>query len=75
MTRRVKITGDLFHGQIPDGAVYVGRQAPGLRRSPYLSRPQALRDDSPRQSTRAPVLKTLRRLRDVRGYYNFPSTR
>jgi hypothetical protein len=28
MTRRVKVTGDLFHGQVPDGAVYVGRQAP-----------------------------------------------
>jgi hypothetical protein len=37
MTRRVKVTGDLFHGRIPDGAVYVGRQAPGLRRSPYAN--------------------------------------
>jgi hypothetical protein len=37
MTRRVKVTGDLFHGQIPDGAVYVGRQAPGMRRSPYAN--------------------------------------
>jgi Domain of unknown function (DUF4326) len=35
--RRVKVTGDLFHGRIPDGAVYVGRQAPGLRRSPYAN--------------------------------------
>jgi hypothetical protein len=37
MTRRVKVTGDLFHGRIPDGAIYVGRQAPGLRRSPYAN--------------------------------------
>lgn len=37
MTRRVKVTGDLFHGQVPDGAAYVGRQAPGLRRSPYAN--------------------------------------
>jgi hypothetical protein len=27
MTRRVKVSGDLFHGPIPDGAVYVGRYA------------------------------------------------
>lgn len=33
--RRVKVTGDLFHGRIPDGAVYVGRGAPGLKASPY----------------------------------------
>jgi Domain of unknown function (DUF4326) len=37
MTRRVKVAGDLFHARIPDGAVYVGRQAPGLRRSPYAN--------------------------------------
>jgi hypothetical protein len=37
MTHRVKVTGDLFHGQIPDGAVYVGRAAPGLRRSLYAN--------------------------------------
>jgi hypothetical protein len=37
MTRRVKVTGDLFHGQVPAGAVYVGRAAPGLRRSPYAN--------------------------------------
>lgn len=35
--RRVKVTGDLFHGQVPDGAVYVGRAAPGLRRSPFAN--------------------------------------
>ena len=32
--RRVKVTGDLFHGRVPDGAVYVGRAAPGLPASP-----------------------------------------
>jgi hypothetical protein len=34
---RVKVTGDLFHGQVPDGAIYVGRAAPGLRKSPYAN--------------------------------------
>jgi Domain of unknown function (DUF4326) len=34
---RVKVTGDLFHGHIPDGAVYVGRAAPGLCKSPYAN--------------------------------------
>lgn len=32
--RRVKVAGDLFHGRVPDGAVYVGRSAPGLPASP-----------------------------------------
>jgi hypothetical protein len=27
-SRRVKVTGDLFHGQIPDGAVYIGVKPP-----------------------------------------------
>jgi len=35
--RRVKVQGDLYHGQVPSGAVYVGRQAPGLRRSPLAN--------------------------------------
>jgi hypothetical protein len=35
--RRVKVTGDLYHGQVPHGAVYVGRAAPGLRKSPYAN--------------------------------------
>jgi len=35
--QRVKVTGDLFHGQMPDSAVYVGRAAPGLRKSPYAN--------------------------------------
>jgi len=35
--QRVRVQGDLFHGRIPDGAVYVGRAAPGLPRSPYAN--------------------------------------
>lgn len=35
--RRVRVQGDLHHGQIPDGAVYVGRAAPGLPASPYAN--------------------------------------
>jgi hypothetical protein len=35
--RRVKVTGDLYHGHIPDGAVYVGRGKPGLPGSPYAN--------------------------------------
>lgn len=33
--RRVKVQGDLFHGVVPAGAVYVGRAAPGLKQSRY----------------------------------------
>ncbi len=35
MPERVQVEGDLFHGRVPAGAVYVGRQAPGLRRSKW----------------------------------------
>jgi hypothetical protein len=35
--RRVRVAGDLFHGRVPDGAVYVGRGAPGLRASCYAN--------------------------------------
>ncbi len=35
--RRVRVQGDLFHGRVPDGAVYVGRQAPGLPRSRFAN--------------------------------------
>jgi hypothetical protein len=35
--RRVKVQGDLFHGRVPEGAVYIGRAAPGLRASPYAN--------------------------------------
>lgn len=34
---RHRVTGDLFHGRVPKGAVYVGRQAVGLRRSPFAN--------------------------------------
>lgn len=37
MSVRVRVQGDLFHGRIPDGAVYVGRAAPGLKASPYAN--------------------------------------
>jgi hypothetical protein len=37
VSRRVKVPGDWFHGQVPHGAVYVGRAAPGLRKSPYAN--------------------------------------
>jgi hypothetical protein len=35
MGNRVRVQGDLFHGVIPEGAVYIGRAAPGLPRSPF----------------------------------------
>lgn len=35
MPKRVRVRGDYFHGVIPDGAIYVGRYAPGLPASPY----------------------------------------
>jgi hypothetical protein len=35
--RRVQVEGDLFHGRVPAGAVYVGRAAPGLPASPYAN--------------------------------------
>lgn len=34
----MRVEGDLFHGRIPEGAVYVGRPAPGLRGS-YFHNP------------------------------------
>ncbi|MCK2213995.1 DUF4326 domain-containing protein [Actinomadura sp. ATCC 31491] len=37
MARRVKVEGDRYHGWVPEGAVYVGRAAPGLKASPYSS--------------------------------------
>lgn len=33
--KRVKVAGDLFHGRIPPGAVYIGRAAPGLPANPW----------------------------------------
>jgi hypothetical protein len=35
--RRVRVRGDLFHGKVPEGAVYVGRAAPGLPASIYAN--------------------------------------
>lgn len=40
--RRVRVEGDLFHGRLPDvrgglPTVYVGRAAPGLRRSRWAN--------------------------------------
>lgn len=35
MNERVRVIGDLFHGLVPEGAVYVGRRAPGLPASPF----------------------------------------
>lgn len=35
--RRVRVAGDLFHGRVPEGAIYVGRAAPGLAASPYAN--------------------------------------
>ncbi|PZG14331.1 DUF4326 domain-containing protein [Nonomuraea aridisoli] len=37
MARRVRVEGDRYHGHVPEGAVYVGRAAPGLKASPYNS--------------------------------------
>jgi Domain of unknown function (DUF4326) len=33
----VRVIGDLFHGRVPDGAVYVGRGAPGLPASRWAN--------------------------------------
>ena len=33
--RRVRVQGDLYHGRVPEGAVYIGRAAPGLSASPF----------------------------------------
>lgn len=35
--QRVQVQGDLFHGRVPEGAVYIGRSAPGLPASPYAN--------------------------------------
>lgn len=37
MPGRVNVTGDRFHPRVPDGAVYVGRSAPYLKRSPFAN--------------------------------------
>lgn len=35
--RRVMVEGDLFHGRLPAGSVYVGRAAPGLPQSRWAN--------------------------------------
>jgi hypothetical protein len=35
--RRVRVSGDLYHPVVPAGAIYVGRQGFGLRRSPWAN--------------------------------------
>jgi hypothetical protein len=35
--QRVKVTGDLFHGRVPNGAVYIGRGKPGIDGSPWAN--------------------------------------
>lgn len=35
--RRVRVSGDLFHGRVPAGAVYAGRPAPGLPGSQWAN--------------------------------------
>lgn len=37
LASRVKVTGSYFQGVVPDGAVYVGRPAPGLPGSPWAN--------------------------------------
>ena len=37
--RRVKVTGDLYHGQVPDGAVYVGRAGTRTTQKPPYANP------------------------------------
>jgi len=47
--RRAKVAGDLFHGRVPDDAVYVGRAAPGLPASRYAN-PYPARIHGPRDA-------------------------
>jgi hypothetical protein len=37
MPTRTPVQGDLFHGRIPEGAIYIGRAAPGLRQSRWAN--------------------------------------
>ena len=34
---RIRVGGDLYHPVVPAGAIYVGRQGFGLRRSPWAN--------------------------------------
>ena len=51
MSRRVKVSGNYFHGQVPDGAIYVSREAPCLKRSPYAN-PFPVKTYGPAESLR-----------------------
>ncbi|MFI7576295.1 DUF4326 domain-containing protein [Micromonospora sp. NPDC049497] len=53
--RRVRVQGDLYHPVVPPGAVYVGRQGFGLRRSPWAN------PFSVRKHDRAEALRLYRR--------------
>lgn len=35
--KRAKVGGDLYHGVVPEGAVYIGRAVPGLPASQYAN--------------------------------------
>lgn len=37
MPERVKVTGGMYRGKVPPGAVYVGRAMPGLKQSPFAN--------------------------------------
>jgi hypothetical protein len=59
--RRVRVTGDYFHGQVPSGSVYVGRHAPGLAGSKYANPFRAARM-MPRAHPLRPYLDAAARL-------------
>lgn len=44
---RVRVSGDLFHPVVPEGALYVGRRGPGLAASPFAN-PFKLKTGLPR---------------------------
>jgi hypothetical protein len=44
--KRVKVQGDLYHGRVPEGSVYVGSAAPGIPASPYRN-PFSVKDYGP----------------------------
>jgi hypothetical protein len=63
--RRVRVEGDLYHGRVPEGAVYVGRAAPGLAASPYanphrLGKPCTVPDCDGKVHTRAEAVSRYR---------------
>jgi Domain of unknown function (DUF4326) len=64
--KRVKVTGDLYHGVVPEGAIYVGRAAPGLSESPFsnphrVGKPCRQPGCGGCEHTRAGVIVTYRR--------------